>query len=230
MNLLCIDTATPSCSVAVVCGERIAAEITTAGGETHSRHLLEMVAQVVGVSLGHLERVDGLVVCQGPGSFTGLRIGMGTAKGLALGLAKPLVGVSSLEVLAYQCTASPLLLVPLIDARRREVYTARYRVVDGRLQVVAPERVAAPEDAVADVAEACLLVGDGALAYTDRLLAAAGPHGRLAPPGSHHIRASCLGLLARRRITAADPREATRLAPRYLRASDARPPAKAGID
>lgn len=229
MNLLCIDTATPSCSVAVLCGERIAAEITTAGGETHSRHLLEMVAQVVGASLVHLERVDALVVCQGPGSFTGLRIGMGTAKGLAMGLGKPLVGVSSLEALAYQCAASPLLLVPLIDARRREVYTGRYRVVDGQLREEAPERAATPEEALAGVTEACLLVGDGALAYADRLLAAS-PHGRLAPPGAHLVRASSLGLLARHRIAGADPREAARLAPRYLRASDARPPAKAGID
>lgn len=225
MNLLCLDTATPSCSVAVLTGGRIAAEVTTGGGETHSRHLLGMLEQAVRLALGGLEAVDAVVVSRGPGSFTGLRIGMGTAKGLALGLGKPLVGVSSLEALAYQCAEAPALLLPLIDARRREVYAGRFRSAAGGLQAVAPEAVAAPEAAVAGVGEPCLLVGDGARAYAERLLKATAPFGRLAPPEAHTIRAASLGYLALRRLAAGErPQGAAHLAPRYLRGADARLP------
>ena len=100
MNLLALDTSTRSCSVAVVIGDRLAAEVSTVTPRTHSAHLMHMIGEAL--ALAHLKpaEVDGFAVTVGPGSFTGLRIGLSTVKGLAFASGKPCIGVSGLEALA----------------------------------------------------------------------------------------------------------------------------------
>jgi len=216
--VLAIDTASRSCSVAVLDGNAVMAEINDVSGQTHSRHLMGMVDQALSMSVGQMVNVDGFAVTRGPGSFTGLRIGISTAKGLAEAAGKPLVGVSSLQALAWQVFPSDVMVIPMLDARRKEVYSARYTRDGETFKMVGAEQALSPEAAVDGIDMPCLLVGDGAVAYADRLGMVLGGHMQLALPFQHLIRASTVAFLARERLTAARDDRMT-LAPCYLRQS-----------
>ena len=218
MIVLAIDTASRSCSVAVLDGNAVMAEINDVSGQTHSRHLMGMVDQALSMSVGQMANIDGFAVTQGPGSFTGLRIGISTAKGLAEAAGKPLVGVSSLQALAWQVFPSDVMVIPMLDARRKEVYSARYAREGETFKMVGVEQALSPEAAVDGLDMPCLLVGDGAVAYADRLGMVLGGHMQLALPFQHLIRASTVAFLARERLTEARDERMT-LAPRYLRQS-----------
>lgn len=218
MILLAADTASRSCGVAVVEGDALLAEINDVSGQTHSRHLMALVDQALAMSVGGLNRIDGFAVTQGPGSFTGLRIGISTLKGLAEATGKPLVGISSLEALAWQVFPAERLIVSMLDARRKEVYVARYARRGTTLTPLGSEAALSPEAAVADIVAPCLLVGDGALAYAERLHRLLGNRMQLALPFQHIIRASTVAFLARSRMAAGSDDRAT-LVPRYLRKS-----------
>ena len=218
MIVLAIDTASRSCSVAVLDGNAVMVEINDVSGQTHSRHLMAMVDQAISRSVGQMANVDGYAVTRGPGSFTGLRIGISTAKGLAEAAGKPLVGVSSLQALAWQVFPSDVMVIPMLDARRKEVYSARYIREGETFKMVGAEQALSPEAAVDGLDMPCLLVGDGAVAYADRLGMVLGGHMQLALPFQHLIRASTVAFLARERLTEARDERMT-LAPRYLRQS-----------
>ncbi|MGD9326825.1 MAG: tRNA (adenosine(37)-N6)-threonylcarbamoyltransferase complex dimerization subunit type 1 TsaB, partial [Desulfobacterales bacterium] len=110
MKILALDTATQSCSVAIIDGEQLLAELTRANVKTHSRHLMDLIETVCLAADLSVRDMDGFAVTIGPGSFTGLRIGISTIKGLAFSLSKPVAGVSSLEALAWQCAQSAYLI------------------------------------------------------------------------------------------------------------------------
>ena len=154
MKLLAVDTSTRACSVAVVDQDRLACEITTGPAGTHSTHLLSLIRTALELSEMELHGIDGLAVCVGPGSFTGLRIGVSTVKGLAFATAKPVAGVSSLEALAQPCLPWPHLICAMLDARKGEVYAARYRARDGRLEREGREVVLSIADALDGIHEA----------------------------------------------------------------------------
>ena len=218
MIILAIDTASRSCSVALMEDQVVLAEINDVSGQTHSRHLMSMVAQAVTMSVGNRGVIDGYAVTKGPGSFTGLRIGISTAKGLAEAAGKPLVGVSSLEALAWQAYPAEMVIIPMLDARRKEVYTARYRRTDRTLERLRKEQALLPETAVEDVDTRCLLIGDGAVAYAERLRAVLGQRMQIAQPFQHIIRASTVACLAYERLLAAQD-ERMVLTPHYIRKS-----------
>ncbi len=218
MIVLAIDTASRSCSVAVLDGNAVMAEINDVSGQTHSRHLMGMVDQALSMSTGQMASIDGFAVTQGPGSFTGLRIGISTAKGLAEAAGKPLVGVSSLQALAWQVFPSDVMVIPMLDARRKEVYSARYIREGETFKMVGAEQALSPEAAVDGIDMPCLLVGDGAVAYADRLGMVLGGRMQLALPFQHMIRASTVAFLGREKLTEARDERMT-LTPRYLRQS-----------
>jgi len=130
MRILALDTATSSCTVAVVEGETILAELSLQVPRAHSTRLMPLIAQAIAESGLAKTELDGIAVGVGPGSFTGLRIGLATAKGLAFGLEKPVVGVSSLFATAYGTGAQIGLVVPMFDAKRDQVFTAVYAAGD----------------------------------------------------------------------------------------------------
>lgn len=218
MIILAIDTASRSCSVAVLDGEQVLAEINDVSGQTHSRHLMTMVDRAIAMSGGRLESIDGFAVTQGPGSFTGLRIGISAAKGLAEAADKPLVGVSSLQALAWQVFPSGHLIIPMLDARRKEVYTARFIREGQVLKAIGSDQALAPELAVKGVETPCLLVGDGAVAYAERLGQLLGDRMRMALPFQQIIRASTVAWLAAEKL-AGGLDERMGLTPHYIRKS-----------
>lgn len=221
MKILAVDTATRSCSVALIEDDRLVAEFTLVRRQTHSRHLTAMIADLLRTCDQSPEAIDGFAVTRGPGSFTGLRIGLSTVKGMAEALQRPLAGVSTLEVLAMQVLPAPKLVCPVIDARRKEVYVGAFRLENGLPSPVAAERVALPEQVPGITAEPCIYVGDGALLYRDRLLAAERGDQVLQPGAGHVIRAATAAFLARERFLAGRGEDPAELVPVYLRKSDA---------
>lgn len=171
MKVLAIDSSGLSASAAVADENSILAEFTINNGLTHSQTLLPIIDMAVNMSGTRLEEIDAIAVAAGPGSFTGLRIGSATAKGLGFALDRPIVPVSTLEGLAYRMAGCGRVICPLMDARRSQVYAGAYRIgFDGHGDASVPEEVisqrAAPIDDILSellmLGEKVVFLGDGA--------------------------------------------------------------------
>ncbi len=136
MKILGIDSSGLVASVAMACDDVIVAEFTVNNKQTHSQTLLPMLEQVMRFSGVELEGIDGIAVAAGPGSFTGLRIGASTAKGLGLALDKPIISVPTIEGMAYQMAEAEGIICPIMDARRNQVYTGIYEMKGQELHVL----------------------------------------------------------------------------------------------
>lgn len=221
MKVLAVDTATRSCGVAVLIDDKTAAELATISERTHSVHLMSMIRDALALAELDLKEVDGFGVTVGPGSFTGLRIGISTVKGLAFATAKPCAGISTLEALAYPCLAWPHPICALMDARKGEVYGAFFRRSGGRLERIGNEQVGAPEALLHGIGAPHLLVGDAVEIYADRIRASVGDYAVLAPRDLHFPKASVVARLARGSLQAAGRGGPHRVVPHYIRQSDA---------
>ena len=221
MKILAVDTATNSCSVAVTDDGKLAAEFTTRKNETHSKHLMELIHSVLGNAGFGVGDLDGLAVTVGPGSFTGLRIGISTIKGLAFALDKPVVGISTLEALAWQCGQTPHLICPLLDARKGEVYAATYGFIEGELIQMTGARAIIPETVVEDINSPCVFIGTGARLYHQRIVSVAGDLAHFVPEDQNTIKASSVAFLSIPRFEANNTDEIDGLVPHYIRKSDA---------
>jgi tRNA threonylcarbamoyladenosine biosynthesis protein TsaB len=159
VRILGIESATARAGVALGTDDGVIASAQVTRGPRHAEVLLpaiEFVCTQAGIAIAD---VDAIAVDVGPGLFTGLRVGIATANGLAQALGKPMIGVCSLDLLAHAMRAAASDVVSVIDARRGEVYAARYGVVDGALKRVMDPTVLAPADLLAQVGDA-VLVGD----------------------------------------------------------------------
>jgi len=219
MKILALDTASKTCSAALMDDHVLVCEYTLRHGDTHSRYVMGMIHEIFRISGCAIHDLDGFAVTTGPGSFTGLRIGLSTIKGLALAVGRPVVGVSSLEALAYPFSGTDRLICPMLDARRQEVYAAVFRYTRLKLECVSPPVVIPPARAVHGIGEPCVLMGDGALAYQDLIKAELGPLAVFA--NQHVIRASSVGHIALERFLAHQIDSIEAIEPLYLRKSDA---------
>lgn len=131
MRILGIESSSLVASVAMVTDDVMTAEYTVNFKKTHSQTLLPMIDQVLGMLEVELESIDAIAVSGGPGSFTGLRIGSATAKGLGLAIKKPLVHVPTVDAMAYNLYGADSLICPIMDARRNQVYTGLYNCKNG---------------------------------------------------------------------------------------------------
>ena len=222
MKILAIDTATQSCSVALTDQAEVLVEITLVNADTHSLHLNRLIRDVCKMARIELNDIDGFAVTRGPGSFTGLRIGISTAIGLAQASNKPICGVSTLHALANQTVASSKIVCPMIDARRGEVYFASLRK-EGQyhLTYYETEQVLKPQDAIAGIRESCIFIGNGATLYQADIKNMLGNKAEIAPEIHNTIRASSVAWLAHQRLLRGDKDDITRFTPIYLRKSDA---------
>jgi tRNA threonylcarbamoyladenosine biosynthesis protein TsaB len=204
VRALGIETATSIASVGIVVGDQIAAERTVPMRGSHARTLLPLIDATLQAAGLPLSEIELLAVSIGPGSFTGLRIGLSVVKGLALATGIPVVGVPTLE--AYARAAGPRLglVCPVLDARKGEVYGASFRWRDGEPQcLTAPTAMSPARFATAVHEEPCTLIGDGVDAYHE-----------LPPSGAVVARLGC-----RRAAAAID--DVAALEPQYCRASEA---------
>ena len=135
MMILAIDTSTRVSSVALVEDGRVVAELNQDTRLTHSERLMPQIKQLLDIAEKTTRDLSAIAVSIGPGSFTGLRIGMATAKTMAYALGIPVVGVPTLDALAWNCPLDGVHLVPMLDAQKGNVYTARYRFAGGEMIV-----------------------------------------------------------------------------------------------
>ena len=220
MNLLAVDTSTTSCSVALFKGDRLLAEEVYTAGKTHSRHLLSIIHRILNGCRCEPKDIGGMAVTRGPGTFTGLRIGISTVKGFAAATQAQVVGVSSLTALAFPFSLMECTVVAMIDARRGEVYHAQYRGGWGTPEPATPVALGAPEAVAATLPEDAILIGSGALLYRD-VFEARCSRIRFADATQHVIRAASVGMLARARFNRQDVDPLDALIPEYIRKSDA---------
>ena len=165
-----IDTATAQVGVAFGRGGRVLGEVRLDGGRRHAEQLVPAIEYLAAELAVELDDLAFVAVGIGPGLYTGLRVGVTTARVLAQALAIPMVGIPSLDLVAYPWRATHRQIVAVLDARRHEVFSARYWPVPGGLQRDGEYEVGPPEAVVADIIAGgaeVLLVGDGVLEYPD---------------------------------------------------------------
>lgn len=219
--ILTIDTSSRAGSVAVSRGETVLGEILLNGGANHTDRLLLSLQQLLqGLQL-ELEQFDAFAVVRGPGSFTGLRVGVATVKGLAMATGKPVIPLSSLQLLACQAPLARDPVCALLDARKQEVYSALYRWEGGRPVPLGPERVLPPEQVLESLPPEVVLVGDGCQTYRTLIVRRLGSRARFLPWTCHPPRASGGAALALAALRADETVVAAALVPTYIRPSEA---------
>lgn len=226
MLVLALETATAQVSVAIGDGGAVLGAVQLAGGRRHAEQLtpaIDYLRTELGVDLG---RIAAVAVGTGPGLFTGLRVGVTTAKVMAQTMGIPVVGIPSLDLVAYPLRHSDRLVVAILDARRHEVFAARYQPVPGGVQRVSDYAVYTPDELVAElVAERALdrprllLAGDGVDRFRSEFDAL--EHAELAGPDHAAPSVAALVELATARVEREEFDEAWTLNPLYLRNSDA---------
>jgi tRNA threonylcarbamoyladenosine biosynthesis protein TsaB len=222
MKILAVDTSTSSGSVALLDGPQVLCEWTRLSALTHNRRLLATIDSMLREVDWEMDRLDGLAVTAGPGSFTGLRIGLTTVKTLAWAGQKLFVTISSLDALAAPFSFASLPVCTLIDARKKEVYCALYRPDGkGRLQKKTPYQVLPPHRVIEQIKEPTLFCGDGWLLYRDMIERELGDFVIAAPAPYHMIRAGFVGELARIKFLAGEAEDPMTSVPIYVRPSEA---------
>lgn len=223
MRILALDSSGLVASVAIVEEEQTIAEYTVNYKKTHSQTLLPMLDEVVRMTEQDLGTIDAIAVAGGPGSFTGLRIGSATAKGLGLALDKPLIHIPTVDGLAYNLYGTKGLVCPIMDARRRQVYTGIYRVEEA-FETIEPQ-MAVPVEELAEklnaYGEPVIFLGDGVPVYRNLISELLTVPYRFAPLHLNRQRAAAVGALAvtcyrEGRIETAEEHQ-----PDYLRVSQA---------
>ncbi len=223
MKVLAIETSTYSGSIAVSEDDEILGEFYFNMGPSHSEKLVPSIDWMLeGL---HIEKsdLDGIAVSLGPGSFTALRVGISTTKGIAYSLGIPVAGASSLELLAMNLPFSRYQVCPLIDAKKGEFFTAIFRSVDGRIERITDDTMLSPEGLLEIIKEKTIFIGEGALLYRDFL--EDNQVGRenllLCPANLNYPRASSLALYGVGRFREGRTDDVVGLAPHYMRKSDA---------
>lgn len=228
MKILALDSSGLVASAAIVEDDRLLAEYTTDYKKTHSQTLLPMLNELKEMIELDLNTVDAIAVAAGPGSFTGLRIGSATAKGLGLALDKPLIEVPTLEGLAWNLWGTDKIVCPLMDARRNQVYTAAYefrREGEGFLlcSVIeqAPADVAQMLEKLNALGRETVFLGDGVSVYWDLIRERCRIPYSVAPAGCNRQRAANIAALGAVYMQQGKTVTAAEHQPTYLRQSQA---------
>ena len=223
MLILAFETSAKAASVALVEEGILLGESYQNTGLTHSQTLMVMARDLLSQCGKTMADVNCVAVAEGPGSFTGVRIGVAAAKGLSWGGELPCCGVSTLEAMARSLGAWEGVVCPAMDARRSQVYNALFRVEKGQLTRIAPDRAIALGDLSEELKTLpgpIFLVGDGA-ALAHRTLSGEIPGLVLPPEHRRHQRAVGVALAAAQMLAAGEPCDGAALTPNYLRLSQA---------
>lgn len=224
MKVLAIDTSSTVASCAIMDDDKLLGECSLNDKTTHSQKLLPMIKQVLDSCKLSPEDIDIYSVSIGPGSFTGLRIGVATVKSLAHATEKSVVGVSSLEALAYNIPLNEKLIVPIMDARRDRVFTAIYRWEDDNLNtVLSPGVMELTEliDIIKEKGEKVIFNGDGTLVYKDKIKEELLDMVSFAPKNANLASASSVAEISIKKAENGEIENYFDLVPEYLRESQA---------
>ena len=224
MKILGLDSSGIVASVAIVEDDVLIAEYTVNYKKTHSQTLLPMLDEIAKMTELDLNSIDAIAVAAGPGSFTGLRIGSATAKGLGLALKKPLIAIPTVEGLAYNLYDISGLICPIMDARRKQVYTGIYRFTDHQLKVV-EDQMAVPMETVIEklnqYGETVTFLGDGVPVFHELIAEKVTVTYSFAPAHVNKQRAAAVAALGEIYYRQGKTETAMEHVPDYLRVSQA---------
>lgn len=182
MKILAIDTSALTATAAILSEGMLIGEISTTTKLTHSQTIMPMIDELLRKVSLDITDIDLFACSEGPGSFTGLRIGIGTIKGLAYGLGKPVVGVSTLEALAHNIDVTGLVICPIMDARRGQVYNGLYRYNGVMLERITEPRALSVEELCEELTERTIFVGDGVKVHKEKIKELLGENAVFASP------------------------------------------------
>ncbi|HOD34588.1 MAG TPA: tRNA (adenosine(37)-N6)-threonylcarbamoyltransferase complex dimerization subunit type 1 TsaB [Syntrophales bacterium] len=222
MITLAIDTATRAAGVALLQDENILAEHCIRIRLTHSESILPAIEAILSSAGIEMRDVGLFALTQGPGSFTGLRVGAGIVKGLALCTDACIVGVSTLDALAQNLAFSKHLVCPILDAKKGQVYTALYRPADeGGLEKIEPDQAVDPVAFIGRISHPVIFLGDGVPVYGNRIRELLSSMAFFAPANHQWIRPSAVGLLGFEKYHRGEGVDPVSFVPRYIRRSEA---------
>ena len=224
MKILGIESSSLTASAAIWEDGILTAEYTVNFKKTHSQTLLPMIDEICRMTEQEPKTMDAIAVASGPGSFTGLRIGAATAKGLALALALPVVAVPTLDAMAYQCFDAVSVICPIMDARRGQVYNGLYEWENGRFFIKQPSRALDMAEVIEELNAAggpVIFLGDGVPVYEDRIREQMVQPFDFAPANDNRQRAASVAALGAVYYTAGKFETAAEHKPDYLRKSQA---------
>ena len=224
MKILAIDTSGQNCSVAIIDEEKVICDFNLSIGTTHSETLLPMIDEVCKTSKIDLSEVDILACGIGPGSFTGLRIGIATIKGFALAQNKNVVGVPTLDALAYNIANFDGLICSVLDARNNNVYAGIYKYENDKV-ILQDDYITENLDTLIDILkvknEKVMFVGDGAVSFKEKLKEALNEKALFAPLHLNNQLSSSVAKAALDRALVNDFDNSDTLNPMYLKKSQA---------
>lgn len=221
MKVLGIETSTQAGSIALIDEEEIISEYSYQGPLEHSAWLMPAIDKLLKDANLSCQDIEGIAISSGPGSFTGLRIGISTVKGLVQGLKIPVVGISTLDSLACNLPYTEKIICPVLDARKKEVYTALYKI-DISVQVATDERltdylVISPQKLIEMISQPTIFLGSALKLYEEQIRHSLKDKACFAPLPLWLPRASNLALLGLRQLKAGRQEDIYSFTPLYLR-------------
>ncbi len=224
MRILGLDSSGLVASVAIIEDENLLGEYTVNYKKTHSQTLLPMLDEVARMIELDMSTIDAIAIAGGPGSFTGLRIGSATAKGLGLALNKPIINVPTVDALAYNLVGHRDMICPLMDARRNQTYTGLYRFMGNEREVIREQCAVGIDEIIADINErgvSVVFLGDGVPVFTEYIKEHMQVEYTFAPAHMNKQRAGAVAALGMKYFAEERYESAEEHKPEYLRLSQA---------
>lgn len=219
MKILAVDTGTKAGDIAILEDDNLIIEYTPPGEKTHAEKLLPSIDTVLKKSGITLKEIDVFAVTTGPGSFTGLRIGIATIKGFAWTFKKPVVGISTLKALAMNIRHNHTPICPILDARKEEVYTAIYKWENNTITTEKDDCVTRPSELFKCLNRQTIFLGDGITVHGDAIKEKLGDCAVLTEPALWHIQAVNIARLALKEAIKGFVQSPEILLPSYLKRS-----------
>ena len=220
MIVVGLETSSATAGIAVIRDQQVMADATLEIGAVYAEQLPGILERTMGDLGLKWSEVEGFAISIGPGSYTGLRVGLSLVKGLAYVTKRSVAAVPTLDTVAFQVPYCRYPVHVLADARRGQVYEARYDTEDGRPKRITDFRVGILEDVVEHIEDSVLLIGSGVDAYRSRIIDVLGERARFAPPGTGRLMASSTAFLGMDKLSKGEHASLNELEPLYLRRPD----------
>jgi len=221
MKILGVDTSTLTAGIGIIEGDEILVELKFSIKITYSEILLSCIDQALKNIDLKMDDIDGFAISIGPGSFTGLRIGLSTLKGLCFATKRPLASVPSLDALAYLSLYCQYPVVTMLDAKKNQVYAAIYETKNGELKRQTDYLVMDVEDLVNKISQKVLFVGPGAKVYKQKLIELLGENAYFSLGEQSLSSGATVALLGLKKLISGQVEDIANLEPLYLRKSEA---------